>query len=263
MYKRKRTLSYPSYSQSTEIYSQGSQTAMARRGKYPRSRRSIRLYRPIRTATPYNMVYPFERTVVHNCPLNLNSGWFTKGYGLSFAFSLSTLVVTYGDSAESAIAMPADSDFTNLFDQYRIDRVDMEIYYSATNHQAVSSATNTIVMSVINCVTDYDNRAVSSVNNLLEYPQCRSQQLGSNRPFRHTVTRPAANVSAEVEGSSTGVAMSKKSGWFDTAFPDVLHHGIKISYQDFGSGTPDYSPDLTAGVAQFRFKVYYSFKNPR
>lgn len=209
------------------------------------------------------MVYPFERSCVYNVPLNQSLGWFTRGPGISFSFSLQQVLVTFGDSFEANVAVPSDTEFINLFDQYRIDRVDMEIFYSSTNHNTVASTTNTIVMPIINCVTDFDNRVVSSLTNLLEYPQCRSHQLGSNRPFRHTVMKPAANLSAELEGATTGVAMSKRNAFYDTSFPDVLHHGIKVSYQDFGSGTPDYSIDLIAGVAQFRFKIYFSFKNPK
>uniref|UniRef100_UPI004048013E hypothetical protein n=1 Tax=Pseudomonadota TaxID=1224 RepID=UPI004048013E len=209
------------------------------------------------------MEYPFERTVVQNLPLNLSLGWSNKGLGLSFAFSLQQVLVTFGDSTEISATVPSDTEFINLFDQYRIDRVDMEIYYSATNHNAVNATTNTLVMPVINCVTDFDNRTVTSLTNLLEYPQVRSKQLGNNRPFKHTVWKPAANISAELEGATTGVAMSKRNGFYDTSFPDVLHHGIKISYQTFGDGPPDYSPDLFSGVAQFRFKIYFTFKNPR
>lgn len=227
--------------------------------------RPLRLYRPVRTRTPYNMVYPFERTVITNQQLNASSGWFTRGPGISFSFSLSELYVVYGNGTSGTTQVPGETDFTNLFDQYRIDRVDMEIYYSASNNQtqvATTNAQTTLPLPILNVVNDFDNRAVGSTVNLLEYPQCRSHQLGDVKPFRHTIWSPAGSVSGEtVDGQA--LSGTKRRCWWDTSFPDVIHNCIKVSYQDFGSGTIDYSPDAIIGVAQFRFRIYYSFRNPK
>lgn len=260
MYKRRRTSVTNYDSQATIPYtqSQSSTTSSSRRRGY---RRVLRRYRQ---PTPYNTPYTFERNVEYNAQLNLSSGWFTKGVGIGFVWSLSEMIVTFGDSTTGAIPIPGASELTTLFDQWRLDRVDMQIIYSATNHQQTSSASSTQVMPVVRIVSDFDDTNVSSSVNLLEYPQVRTIQLGNMqaRGVRHTITRPAIQMDAEGLAGTVS-AVQKRGQWIDCNEPQITHAGIKVGYSDYGSGTPDYSPDLVVGVAKFQFKIYYTLRNPR
>jgi hypothetical protein len=203
--------------------------------------------------------------VEYNAQLNLSTGWFTKGLGISFVWSLSEMVVSFSDSTYVQVAMPGATELTTLFDQWRIDRVDMQAIYSATNHQQTISTSSTQVMPIIRVVTDYDDADVSSATNLLEYPQSRTIQLGNMqaRGIKHTVFRPAITMSGESLAAPTNAAVTKRGQWIDCGQPAIVHAGIKVAYADFGSGSPDYSPDLLVGVVKFQFKVYYSLRNPR
>jgi len=258
MYKRRRSSVTPYDSQLTEVYSQGSSTAARRR------RGARRVLRRYRQPTPYNTPYTFERNVEFNAQLNLNSGWYTKGYGIGFVWSLSEMIVTFGDSTHQSVSIPGATELTTLFDQWRLDRVDMQAIFSATNHNAVSSGSSTIVMPVIRVVSDFDDTDVSSSVNLLEYPQVRTIQLGNMQPrgVKHTIFRPAIQMDAEGLAGTVS-AVQKRGQWIDCNEPQITHAGIKVGYTDFGSGSPDYSPDLLVGVVKFQFKVYYTLRNPR
>lgn len=259
MYKRRRP-STPYDSQATISYtqSQGSSGSSARR------RGARRVLRRYRQPTPYNTPYTFERNVEYNAQLNLNSGWYTKGYGLSFVWSLSQMVITFSDSTNITVSIPGASELTTLFDQWRLDRVDMQAIYSATNHQQTASGTSTQVMPVIRVVSDFDDTDVSSGVNLLEYPQVRTIQLGNMQPkgIRHTIFRPAIQMDAEGLAATVS-AVQKRGQWIDCNEPQITHAGIKVGYTSFGDGFPDYSPDLLVGVVKFQFKVYYTLRNPR
>lgn len=228
-------------------------------------RKGYRKYTSLtRQPTPYNTPYTFERNVEYNAQLNLSTGWFTKGLGLSFVWSLSEMVVTFSDNTHIQVAIPGATELTVLFDQWRIDRVDMQAIYSATNHQQTVSTTSTQVMPVIRVVSDFDDTDVSSSVNLLEYPQVRTIQLGNMqaRGVRHKIIRPAIQMDAEGFSGTTS-SVQKRGQWIDCNVPTITHAGIKVGYATFGDGSPDYSPDVLVGVVKFQFKVYYTLRNPR
>ena len=250
--------SMPGYSQ----YSQYSQSRRRRvrarlRAKYPR-------YRSVRTVTPYNAPFTIERNVQWDAPLNLSSGWYTTGPGLAFAFSLSYLEIVYSNSSGNQIPIPGSTELSSLFDQWRLDRVDLQILYSATNHNATPSGTNTIVMPVIHIVNDYDDGNVTSSWNPLEYPECRTIQLGQNpRGVRHTLWKPTVLTSMETP-SGASLGGQRRSAWIDCGTPEIINYGIKVKYSSYETGaSPDYSPDGISGAAKFQFKLYYTLRNPR
>lgn len=251
-------------SQATISYSQSQGRSRARLGRLrPRTtRRSTKKYPRYRQVTPYNTPYTFERNVEYDLYLNLSNGWNGRGPGISLVWSLANLVITMGDGVIYAPPIPGASELSNLFDQWRIDRVDTMLFFSGTNHQIVSSATNTIAQPIINIVTDYDNN--SATENLLEFPQCRTLQLGSNRPIVHTVFKPGAVTTAETTGFAGATAAKVNRGaWNDCAITDVAHFGMKVSYAQFNPATVDYNPDVIVGSMKIRCKIYYTLRNPR
>jgi len=251
-------------SQLTQSASQGTQRSRARLGRLrPRtSRRSTKKYPRLRQVTPYNTPYTFERNVEYDLFLNLATGWNARGPGVSLVWSLANLIVTMGDGTIYNIAIPGASELSVLFDQWRMDRVDTDFFFSATNHQAVGTSSNTYVQPIINVITDYDNN--SATENLLEFPQCRTLQLGSNRPIRHTVFKPGSVTSAETTGFTTSFpAKVNRAAWIDCSVTDVAHYGVKMNYAQFNPLIVDYNPDVVIGALKIRCKIYYTLRNPR
>lgn len=227
------------------------------------SRGMSRKFPLLRGPTPLGFKYPFERVVDYDVPLNLSTGWApggtSNGLGLGFAFTLDNLIVEFSNGSTTNIAINGSSDFTSLFDQWKIERVDLQMYYSATNHAVQPSTINTYSMPIFRIVTDLDNSDVSSTEILEEYPQCRTFQTGVSKVLKHTVFYPGVNTTAQLDTAADVPSIIKRSPWIDCATAGIAHHGIKVKYVYFNT-TPDYSPDLIAGACKFSFKIYYTCK---
>lgn len=257
-YDSQATLGY-GYSQQT---SRGSRSRAKFGRLRSRTRKSVQNYPRYRTVTPYNTPFTIERNVEMDVYLNLANGFNNRGAGVALIWSLASMVTTFADGFTIATAMPGAAELAAVFDQWRIDRVDTSIFFSATNHQIVSSATNTISQPIINIVSDFDNNNANE--NLLEYPQCRTHQLGAVRPIVHTIFKPGAITQQEIIGAGLQApARVTRSPWLDCAVTDVPHYCAKISYAQFNPTAIDYNPDITVGAVKFRCKVYYTLKNPR
>jgi len=240
--------------------SQTSTISTRSRGARSRARGKFKIYKSLRGPTPSRAVYTFERNVDHDVYINLNSGINGIGNGIGFSWSLDNLLVEYGNTSQTNVAIPGSAEFQALFDQWRIDRVDMKMYFSATNLGLSASTTHTFTCPVYRCVTDYDNQAVDSTEVLEEYPQCRTFQIADGRVFKHTVYKPGANQSTQVDTGADVPSTNKRSPWCETSVPGVSHYGIKVKYDPFNVTIPDYTPDYIVGCVKFNFKIYYSMK---
>jgi len=231
--------------------------------------RKMRISKQLRAPTPYGYIYPFERIVEFDSAINLNSGFGAQtglagnGPGLGFAFTLDNLRAEFTNGATVDSPISGSSDFTNLFDQWRIDRVDMHIYFNQTNQTLQPSTVNTYAMPVLRVVTDLDNTDVSNTEPIVQYPQCRSFQVGMSQKFSHTVYNPGVVFDAQIDTNPSLASSVRRSPWLDTAVPEVAHFGIKVVYAPWNLSNPDYSPDLVIGACKFEFKIYYSFKLAR
>jgi hypothetical protein len=193
-------------------------------------------------------------------PINLSTGWQSKGPGLGFSFRLNEIVMQYSDGSGITKAFGGVTELTALFDQWRIAKVECKIIYSASNYSQQSTLTSNMALPVIHIVTDYDDREVDNANfNAQEYPQCRTVRLGPIH--RHTFI---PRVKGYVQGSTvTRAALNQQSSWYDCALMDIDHYGMKVQYDNFADVAPTFDPDQTVGSCKFQFRVYFQFKNPR
>lgn len=236
--------------------------ATGRSSRY--ARRQLGRLRPkYRKATSYKTKYDFERVVEYDTPLNLNSGFNGNGYGISFGWTLDTLIVEFGNGSQTLIPISGSADFENLFDQWKIERVDMEVYFSRTTLEQVPSTSNYMNMPIIRYVTDLNDFDNDSTIDIKQYPQVKTAQFGEGRKVTHTCWYPSANVDAQLDVATSVASMNKRSPWCSTAVPGVAHHGIKVRNVPFDITLPDATPDVNVGGMKFVFKVYYSLKLAR
>lgn len=259
MPKRART---GDYSQATEVYSQGSYTAGRRLRRASTSRTSLyrRMYRGMRLyRTPSNMVYPFERTT--RIPIGINQlGGFLYGVGgganISLSFSLSNTTIWWTTGVNEDVANPGSGDFQALFDQWRLNKVNVRLIWSKN----VENSTNvTHVAPTFFVVTDYDDAGTFIKSDLLQYPNVRTLQLGHVNNFSnsHTVYNPSVNLDAQGDLLTALPSASRKSPWCDCAVPNVMHHGIKMAYENFDN-TIDQSDGTLLLVITHHFEFRYA-----
>lgn len=110
---------------------------------------------------------------------------------------------------------PDYTEFTALFDQYRIGPVTVTF----TPLGAAEAVLNTVIHTVI----DYDDNTTLSTSALQEYSTHQMNGLG--RMFQRTLQPRAANAS--YSGTFTSFSQMPPSTWIDAASPGVLYYGIK------------------------------------
>lgn len=159
-------------------------------------------------------VHRFKRKVALP-PLVIYGG--TNGYvGFALKFALSDL--------------PGSSDFTSLFDQYRIDLIKIYLV-SRTNSVSIMEGLNNRVGTVqgIFC-TDHDDSTgptsdENGMNEMRERDKSRSFIFGQSQVYKH-VLKPA--IATEVFRTALTTAYAPRfSPKLDMSFADVPHFGFK------------------------------------
>jgi len=135
-------------------------------------------------------IYKFKRTASVTLGYSANNGFCTLtgtnyGQALGIAFTLTGPQLTSNVVNPGLVPMPNVSEFTGLFDMYKITGVGMKIIYTnnvANNTAAVGSYVNT-ALPVMQCCADMDDNVAPANNTeLLQRPETIIKQLGSNGP---------------------------------------------------------------------------------
>lgn len=162
--------------------------------------------------------------------------------------------------------LPDYGDFTNLFDQYRINMIKYQwIPNRNVNVFATSDLSTPLVtqydqpIPIIYSFIDYDDSAVpASIDEFTERQNLRTARF--NRPHKR-VWKPTVLVPTYRTGVNFGYSPKRKQ-WIDCANPDVPHYGLKWAF---------YNPSETdathnRGIAlSFRVMAtyYLQFRNVR
>ena len=226
----------------------------ARYSKVPLKYGRARIYRSIN-----NRNHQFSRTT--ECILSLNP---SKGLGgnagvkdLAFVFMFSSVNMYSHGVSTAYYDLPGYNEIAVLFDQYRIDKVDMEIYWTKNSSAAVAVTP----VPMLHIANDYNDAITIFTNNTIsEYANCRTIQLNTagfnaNGCIKHSCKPKQANMIFN-QGIST--AYSERTGFVDCTYGNVSHYGTKILYDS--NGVTD---DIDIGSLVIRFKYFITARNVR
>lgn len=125
----------------------------------------------------------------------------------------------------------ASSDFTNLFEKYRITGVKYNIRFQSNMANVASNA----VMPIIHwCFDDNDATVPSSLLDIQQKGGCRMTEATTKGVT--IMLRPKVSGMVYNNGISTGYSVVPKS-WINTTYPNVQHFGIKFWVNNFYTGT--------------------------
>lgn len=180
-----------------------------------------------------NRVYNFKRTLFLENSIGVTAAGTL--YSNHFGFTLGML--------------PAATDFTNLFDQYRINKVVWKAIPKFNTVNALSGAGNALLAQVHTAI-DYDDSAALPTGTALS----EITQYQTHRMHRGTaVVRRTIVPKAELTGSGASV-FPKAYQWIDCDNTAILHNGIKVVI-------PKPLPAGTEMWYDVQMDVYLSCKN--
>lgn len=154
--------------------------------------------------------------------------------------------------------MKQQSDYCNIFEFYRIDKVVATFRYKGG--AATQAATSTSVRSwnevnpLLYFKVDHNDITADSLDTLKDSMKTKTHMLTNDKPEFSIQLKPA--IQSEMYKSTVTTAYTPKWGqWIPTNDPSVPHYGLKmyaIAFKD-SSWNP--------GTVSVSFKYYVSFKN--
>lgn len=214
-----------------------------------------------------SQIFRCQRTTTWQCGYSPTNG-FTNltgsvvyGTGLGLAFKLSEVNGT-GNLINPGVlnAVPNYTEFTALFDYYRIAGVHIKVIY--TNNVANTSSTpgaaaQAVALPTVQCMGDNDDgNAPVTEGELLQRPGVKLLTLGTNGPINlYWKPKIADQILTDTGVQPAGIG--QQSQWLDANFPGIPHFGYKL----WATGWP--ATALQNGYFQFFFTLDLEFKGMR
>lgn len=172
-----------------------------------RFRRAARLKRPV---LGQNTVYHYKRCIEISS-VYCNNSTITTSTG-AFLFQLA--------------ALPAYTDFTNLYNQYMITGVKLT-FFPYVNSQNISQATTTSAGQFFYLRDDSVYAGFSDVANAMTYQGVKCVE-GSRRPFSvYCKVRPFWDAPADAQPAVNGFSTMRNNNWINSNAPTVGHLGFR------------------------------------
>jgi hypothetical protein len=206
-------------------------------------------FRPTR-----DVVHRYERTSVAQFALSPTLGWGLGGaFDLEIDFSLNTTQYYVGGSSAGNIANPGASELVALYDQYRIDMVEVSFMYGA--NAVAPGPASTPNLPILNIVFDPSDNSVITLTSILQYQNLQTVMLGNSRTQDGYVLscRPVPDLYA---GASAGALVPTSAQWIAVDLPIVPHHGLKIVYDPAAV-----TSSASIGNVSIYVKYHYSMKS--
>lgn len=205
-----------------------------------------------RARNPVHKASRFVRTpnykIVSRVPRTLRSKAVASNRCITIKRSeMTTLTATYNGvlTATGAAyswtlsAIPSVSEFTSLYDQYRIRKIVMTFYPRYNSHGSNDyTATFTQIPSWVSAIDLDDSTTPTSANELLQYPGAKLHPW--NRPFKRVIYPRSAMAMYSGAFTSYGSAPGKQ--WLDCASDGILYYGLKMYTTTYSSANNGDSP---------------------
>jgi len=187
-----------------------------------------------------------------NIGSGFTSGGSTQGSYIAQATD-STLV--FGSMAFSLQDLDQVTTFTALFDQYRIDRVIVQIKSrNPTANFNTSSVANATPPSTYWVIDRDDSTTPTTLAAMRQYDNCQEAQYNDHVEID---LQPSVTPAIYAAGAFSGYAVCRTGVWLDVANVSIPHYGVKFGITELSAtASSTYYWDL-------EFIYYVSFRNVR
>lgn len=176
---------------------------------------------------------------------------------LQISFSLQQTIIYLGGVAQITSLCPDYAEFTSLFDQWCIDKVEVMLIPTYTNAD-IASTTSRYLPTIVHC-TDDDDAASASRLYLQQYGNAKYTQLLGGATALRTF-RPKPAIAAYQTGATFAYGeLTRGPKWIDVAYPTVPHYSFKAALDSAGTG----ATSATIAYIDVVVKYHYRFKTVR
>lgn len=222
-------------SQATDYVPYNPPAAKRRKTSYLANRRAYKKasYRRRLIVNPSKQIHQFKRLVVTDAaaPMSidlLNGFYGTTNFNMELAFTLDGMIIYLNGGSYKTVQTPNSSEFKNLYDQYRIDKVKLKFLFSNNSSSVNSPGT---VLPNLYYTTDYDDANGVSLPDIQQYGSTKVWQMGSSGPRGDNSLSVTVYPKVDMNiyaGVTNGYAPANKSVWLDTIVGTVPHYGFKM-----------------------------------
>jgi len=158
-------------------------------------------------------------------------------------------------AAVYADTLPSVTEFSNLFDSWRIEKVTVRIDVPMG---LSNSAGSSFLVPQILYAPDYNDSGAASKTDLLQYPQAKVHNFQKDgfTPFMIEFS-PRALLEVPSGVVSTAYSSLPLGSWFRTSNMDSQHYGIKMLFDNYGSTNNANYP------VEFTIWYHLEFCNPK
>lgn len=226
--------------------------------RYPKRNFKAKFYRQPFSQTEF--VTAIQKASL-NMSVNSTSGFNSTSQSLNFLFNQNNVQYTFnGTTFSSVTSFQNAGNFDQIYDEYRILRVRMRMYFSANSNAIGAAAPN---FPIVYMVEDSDDtNTLTSAQACLAYDTCKVIQLGTTSKGGaqyFSVRRPCVqtSVATNVATGTTAISQLTKSPWLNTDSNNIPHLGVK-AWIDLLTTFTGYDGTMT-----FIFEVEQQYKHTR
>lgn len=152
------------------------------------------------------------------------NGTNTGLYTMTIQWTLAGMALNVGSARQ--MDLPNSTELQALYDQYKIDWVEVDFIFSNNQSSVNSPATNLPIMWICK---DYDDSNQASVTDIQQYENAKCWQMGEigKTHFKMRVKPRYAN---QVYNTGVSGSYAPQAGFIDTVYNNVPHFGLKLAY---------------------------------
>lgn len=154
--------------------------------------------------------------------------------GFNFRRSYSIAVTTssgfhYGATAFALNTLPNFAEFTSLFDQYRIKKVQMNFVWRSSGMSQIETGIHNLAgMPIMYSVIDNDDATVpTNIQEIQQYQNHRTTYFSSVKRVKRLSLAPRTLNTIYRTGATSAYALGKRNQWLDMSATDIPHYGLK------------------------------------
>lgn len=152
----------------------------------------------------------------------VNSG----NFDLQFSFSLQKVQMYIAGATWYNWDMPSYTDFTNLYDKYRIDWIDVSMTFNSNTSTPAGGGVTT--MPKVFVAEDNDDVSASNLAVIQQYDNLKIFQFGAGDGVMKTFRiHPKCQEMVYYTAALTGYQPSSSKKFIDTQYPNIPMYGLK------------------------------------